>query len=312
MDLNENSDKKIDKTFGQVFHDLRSWKNFSKTEADAEVMTDTALTNFENGKSIPSFDKVYKMLKNINVTLLEYDDAYNRNKLKQDILLYGTTISEALLTKNVEKLKFILSEIEHEIKRSPNVKKYEIDKWRIEATIKELDTNYVMPSSDISSLKDYLMHLSEWGLYDIHLFGHCVNVFINDDDFGDLVTQMLSHTEDTGQLHNVEHAVIVTTLNIIDSCLSRGNFKLAEAFINHLNRLKIHDYYMFEKFTLKYATANLEYQKGKDSALEVMKKCYEIALFCGCTSLADTISKEIPKIQEMVKNAKTHKSENQQ
>lgn len=292
-----NSSDKFDKTFGEIFKDLRSSKKFSRTEAADGVMSDTGLSHFESGYSMAGFGKVHQMLKNINVTLLEFDDTYNRTKLKQDVLLYDTAVSLAYLNKDVGKLKFLLTQIENEIKHFKHVKKYKIDKWRIEAILKQLDPTYVFPRNDIPLIKNYLMSLGEWGLYDVHLFSYSVNIFTSDDDLEELTKQMIEHTLETISLHNVEHAFIQALLNVIDSFIARKNSQLAKKSIERLKSRKIHDYYMAEKLTLKYSEASLQYQQGKNSALETMKKCQEVALFCDCHTLANMISQEIAEIQ---------------
>jgi len=296
--MNEKS-VKFDKTFGSTFKKLRSSKNFSQEQAAEGVMDKGQLSRFENGQVMPGFDKVVEMLKNINVTLLEFDNAHNHFLQQQDTLLYDTAITDAYLSQDVEKLKLILAEIENEIKLSPLRKKYRIDKYHVEAVMKMLDSDYIILSDDLTALKDYLMKLKEWGLYDIHLFGHCVSVFPS-EDFGNLVEKMLFCTENASNLHYIEHAVIQAMLSVIDSCLSRGEFGYAKTFINHLKRLKIHDYFMYEKFTLKYNEASYEYQIGKISALKTMEKCREFALFCDCLPTAALITGEITALKAKI------------
>lgn len=294
MDKNE----KFDKTFGQIFQQFRRSKGIKQDEAAEGVVTVTQLSRFESGQTMPAFDKVYGLLKNINVTLFEFADEHNRFVENQDVLLYTTDISSAFLEQNISKIEKLLSDIEIQIDHFPHRKKYHIDKWHVEAILARLNSSYTIPSKDRGYLRMYLLKLKEWSLYDIQLLGHCLPIFKRDDEIVDIVNKMLISTQDVANLHIVEGEVIRTTLNAIDVCLSRKNFDAAKNFIHYLKNWKINEYYLYEKFTLKYTEAYLGYQLGKTSSLKIMKQCHEIALFLECTATATMIEKEIEELEK--------------
>lgn len=75
-------DNKKDESVGKLFKELRLSKNFSRDEAADGVMTASFLSRFESGGSMLGFEKVHRMLRNINVSLLEYDEIYSRTGQK--------------------------------------------------------------------------------------------------------------------------------------------------------------------------------------------------------------------------------------
>lgn len=187
-------------------------------------------------------------------------------------------IPTAFFNHDVKKLEFLLSEIEDEIRRSGKFKKHRFNKWKIEAIIKQLEPSYDFSNKNICLLSRYLKNLKKWGLYDIYLFGYCASIF-DLKDLKKLTAQMLAYMQSTNHLYKIEHAVIQSALKVITSCLAGKEFDLARNYINQLKHLKIHDYHMYDKFTLTYLEASLDYQAGKTSALETLEKCQEMALF---------------------------------
>lgn len=296
METNKNSAEKFDKTFGKVFLHFRKSKNFTQIQASNGIITTSQLSKFENGETMPAFDKIYGMLKNINVTLFEFTDAHNRFIENPDVLLYGTDISNAFLNQDIKKLEKLLSEIKNKIGLFPHCKKYQIDQWHTEVIISLIDSN--RPVSDINKmrLKNYIDNLNEWNLYDIQLLGHCISIF-SEDSLEKVIRKMLTDIQATNKFHFVEQAVFQTVLNAIDISLSRKKFEAAKKFISHLKHWKIHEYFMYEKFTLKYVEARLSYETGKKSSLDIMKQCKELALFCDCTATATMIEKEIQELR---------------
>lgn len=295
---NENEEN-YDKAFGKIFQQFRNAKGLTQEEAAEGIITPKQLSRFERGNTMPSFDNVYSLLKNINVTLFEFSDAYNRFSENRDVLLYTTDIATAFLNQDIKKLKKMLVEIEKQIELFPHLKKYKIDKWHIEVTISVLDPDYELPNSSRGSLRMYFLKLKAWSLYDIQLLGHCLFVFKKEGELAEVVENMIISTQKAANLHLIEREVIRTTLNAVHICISKNKLDAAENFVHYLKNWDIHEYFMYEKFSLKYLEAWLDYQLGKDSALKTMKKCQEALLFLDCTAIADMIEKEI---EEIVKN----------
>lgn len=289
--------KNFDKTFGLIFQQFRESKGMTQEEAAEGVSSISQLSRFETGDSMPSFDKVYALLKNINVTFFEFTEEHNRFNDNQDPLLYTTDIANSFLSQDISKIKKILLNIQEQLKSFPYRKKYHIDKWHIEAILARLDPSYTIHSGDRGYLRIYLLKLKRWNLYDIQLLGHCLSIFRRDDELVDVVNKMLISTQAATNFHIVEGEVIRTTLNAIDVCFSRKNFDAAKNFIHYLKNWNINEYYLYEKFTLKYSEAYLNYQTGKTSSLEIMKQCQETAIFLECAATAAMIDKEIKEFK---------------
>ncbi|GAB2025045.1 Rgg/GadR/MutR family transcriptional regulator [Lactovum odontotermitis] len=297
-----NKNKKIDQNIGAVFNLLRKSRKLTQTEAAKGVMSATELSSFENGKVMPGADKVFRLLSNINVTLLEFQDEYNTYLGKSDILLYDdAAISNAYFSQDFGKLETILEEIKNQIKHAPDILKYKLDKGKVEAIMEVINPSFQVPQEDKELIKDYLLRLKSWRLYDLLLFDHCLNFF----EFGSFLKIIDRLTKFTGKnlnIPSVKRAFIQTCLTAIDTCILQKYYPLAEELVEFLTNFRSSDYNMYENLTLKYNKVKLGYLTGKikkSSAFNEMNKCRDALLFCDCPNTANLIQREIEALDKL-------------
>ncbi|GAX46870.1 Rgg/GadR/MutR family transcriptional regulator [Pseudolactococcus reticulitermitis] len=287
---------KIDPTLGTVLKLLRKSKGLTIKEAAGNSFSCPHLSNFENGKTEFSARFLLEELKNINVSITEFQAFYdNYIHSKEYNLISNSEITDAYMSHNLAKLHVILKELDSKHNNNRNIKKYHLEVVRIKSLISIIDPIFKVPLDDIKMLKDYLIKLNEWGKYDIELLGQCCLIF----DLGtiSILTQnMLNPGQTTIKIEGNKHALIQTSINIINLFISKKQFNLARNLINHLETNDIHEYYMYEKLTLIYNTASYNYHKGDKYALETMKKCQQIFEFCQCFKTANLVAEEISSL----------------
>lgn len=292
-----NNSTKNNDILGSIYKDLRTSKGFSQLEAVGDSISVSSLSEFERGKSGLSARNFFSILQNINVSTAEFQHTYNNSLSSKDLLLYDSQVTQAYLDGNIKKLKFILAKLESAIELSPNNKKFRLDKVGLEATITLLDSNFQTPLQDIVYLKNYLLNLKEWGKYEILLLGRCSKIF---DVFtlSLLVHRMISPIQMNYNLHYTRHAMIQTTLTLISEFLEQNQLKLAAELIDYLDHIEIFEYYMYEKITLIYSKAMLDYKSGDKSALQNLKKCQAILEFTECFKTAELVELEIKQLTQ--------------
>lgn len=294
-----NNNKKYSENelaIGYVYKILRTAKGFSQKEAAGDEISIAQLSKFENGNTIISTNHFFIILDNINVNLFEFQNSYNQYLESKDLLLFNIEITNALMEKNVVKLKHFLKEIELQIiPNSSQNKKLKLDYIRIKSILSFISCSYSLSKNEILFLKNYLYNLNEWGQYDIHLLGQCAQ-FLDLFQLSELVEKMINPSQLNSKLHYIELARTQTVLNIINIFIEKNMNEYARRFIKYLEDSKIHDYFMFEKLTLIYNKAHYNYKKGNSSELDRMKKCQSILEFCNCDTMADWIAKEIEEL----------------
>lgn len=278
----DNNFTKINHAMSAVFKKLRSNRNYTLRDAADEGISVSQLSSFEQGKTRLSAPALFTALQNINVDTFEFQYACNKRLEQKDILLFNTEVTNAYMDDSVPKLKVLLKSVQDEIKLHPKKKKFKFDKIRVEATLYSLDPDYEPAVEDIAFTQNYLVNLSSWGIEDIRLFSQCLpfftlNVVIK------LTEKMTELAKVSSQLHYTQHVFIQTLLNVIDRFIELRALDKVRHYINYLEDYRIHEYYMYEKLTLIYNRAKLNYLEDKDDeSFNTMKRCKEVMDFCGC------------------------------
>lgn len=295
---NKYTDEEL--ALGIVFKQLRLAKGFSQEEAAGEEVSPTHISNFENGKTIIGLQHFIKVLQNINVNMFEFHNSLNQYLHEKDILLFNSELTDAVVEQNPSKLKQLLHKLERQIGNSPDSpvnKKLRLDYLRTKSALFFIDSSYCLTKKEIDFLERYLYQLKEWGQYDIALLGQCAQ-FLDWLSLMNLTNSMISPAQENIKIPYIKQAIIQTVLNIINVFVNNQCHTYAKKLIVYLENNNIHDYYMFEKLTLIYNTANYQYHSGHPEAVETMKKCQEILEFCNCLKTANWIDTEIKNLDK--------------
>lgn len=282
-----------DENLGPFFKKLRIAKGFTISEASGSQLSDTHLSNFENGRTNLSAHLFLALLANINVNTFEFQNAYNHDLQNKDIMLFNSDISDAFLSHNIVQLQHFLKILEENKETS---KKDRLEKVRIKAILSVTDTTTAFTRNEINYLKNYLLSVKEWGYYEILLLSDCVPIF-DVLTLSELIHHMLVPTQLNFNLIYIRQVRIQALLNAIDDFSKAKQFDLADEFIAYLEQSQIHDYWMFEKLTLIFRTAQNSYAKGNLSAFKTMQKCQDILEFCNCFKTATLVNNDIKKLK---------------
>ena len=281
---------------GAVYKFLRESKNFTQKEAAGEEISIPQLSNFENGKTIVGTQHFIVLLRNINVEMFEFQNAYNQYLRNNDILFFTVRISEAVMERDVAKLKLFLLQVKKLLSMNPNSKRLKIDYIWIKSVLYFIDTSYILTKNEEDVLISYLFNLKEWGIYDIRLLGTCAQ-FIDVLKLAELTKRMINPIQMNIVSYHIKHAMIQCILNIINIFVEKKIFEPARRLILYLENTEIHDYFMFDKLTLIYNKANYSYQKGDPNDIEILNECLKILEFCDCSKTATQVFKEISNLK---------------
>jgi len=294
MDNMDNKEARSphDPLLGQIFKNFRKHKGFTQQKAAGTIVSMSQISNFEAGKSTPILENFIALLHNINVSLSEFESAYNHALSSKDLLLYDTKVTQALINGSTTQIYTIIKQIENEIKASPVRLKYRLDKVAAEAGLASLDPSYQIPAHDIELLKDYLAHTTEWGLYDIRLLKRCFHL-LGVIKLSKIVQSLLNPTQANYKLSFLQSDIIHTLFDIIHYYFDKNLLQDADELISYLEKIEINEHLMFEKLTLVYVRAELSYRGGRTVALETMKQCESALELSGCFNTARVAEQEI-------------------
>ncbi|MBG1279090.1 Rgg/GadR/MutR family transcriptional regulator [Lactococcus lactis] len=282
---------------GSVFKLLRESKGFSQEETAGDEISCPQLSNFENGKTILVTHHFMALLRNINVDMFEFQNAYNQYLKNKDILLFSVELSNAVMDKDTSKLNLYLKQIEAQLTLDSQNKRLKLDAIRIKSLLYFVDQSNTITKNEQSFLINYLFDLKEWSMYDIRLLGSCAQ-FIDVIKLAELTNHMIDPLQTNIELYHIKHAITQCLLNIINIFVEQKIFEPARRLIAYLENSEIHEYFMFDKLTLIYNSANYSHQKGDSDALVIMEKCLKILEFCGCSKTATQVSEELKKLKK--------------
>jgi HTH-type transcriptional regulator, SHP2-responsive activator len=295
--VDNNTEYTINPVLGVVLKALRKSKGCTLKEAAGNSFSSAHLSNFEHGRTELSTHLFLDLLENINVSIIEFQFFYENYLHSHNNRPFSNRdISLAYMTGNITTLEKILWHLESKNDKTIS-KKTKLEIIRIKSIISIIDPTRPLPKNDLFFLKSYFIQLEEWGKYDIALLGQTYANF----DLGTLsilTDKMLNPSQIIINLESNQQVIIQTVLNIMSYFIENCQFDKVTKLINYLEKMNIHEYYMFEKLIFIYHISALDYKLGDKSALSIMERCQEILEFCGCLDNANILAKEISKLKK--------------
>ena len=295
--MNKTQKMEEDLAYGSVEKRFRLSKGYTLADAANGYTTVSHLSEFENGKTMLSTAIFFGILRNIHVSLLEFESQYNQTLQIGNITTYASEISKAYIERNIAKLKVILGNLQTAKFSQKDLVSLRLDEIRVKAVIKLIDPSFEISLHDISYLTEYLLQLKAWGHYEIMLFGYTV-CLISPPNIVKLADRLIDTTMTDFDLPVIKMDVYRAILNIIDFFTKKGLYTEANRYIQFLKRANIHDYYTYEKFNLVYDEARLQFIKGNQEALSTLKECQKFYSFCDCFDMANILELEIAELEK--------------
>lgn len=173
-------------TIGETIKRIRKVKGFTKKEVYAGVISNTFSYYFEKGQYTITVEKLYKILKELNISYDEFFLIHNNFIYEPYDELYNE-ISLAI-NSNLPKLKKIYID---------NYKSSDVNKKVIASlsfSFYLLNTNQPLEHDSVLFLKNYLVSLKNPTIIDIELFQYALIIFINQVDYLTLLVPTFEKT----------------------------------------------------------------------------------------------------------------------
>lgn len=162
-------------TIGKTVKMIREEKGFTKKEVYAGVISKTFSYYFEKGENTITVERLYKILKDLNITYDEFFLIHNNFKYEPYDKIYSE-ISLAL-NSNLSNLKKIYRD---------NYKSSDINKKVIASlsfSLYLLNTNQSLENDTVLFLKNYLISLKNPTIIDLELFQYALIIFFDQVDY---------------------------------------------------------------------------------------------------------------------------------
>lgn len=289
----KNTSKKINPKIGKTIAMLRKSKKLSLKEMTGNYFSESQLARFEKGETDITISKFLELLKNSNIYLDEFQNIYNEYAANEEIV-FQQKLTIAYSKRDINTIKDILEFWNERVKANPEHKFYKINQTVVKVILSMAQKSKIF-EEDIDVLMDYLDSVSDWGRYEIWIFGNCLR-FFDDNALKSYGLFILGKTNFYNSSHLNQQMVLRTFLNMIDFFLRRGNLIYARKYINHLESMNIKIDFFYEKIILKYHEAHYHVLQNQKEAIKEMRKCAEMLEVCGYQVEAKVLFDEIENL----------------
>ena len=282
------------KTFGKIFKVIRESKNMSLKEVAAGDISVAQLSRFERGVSGITLDSFYCCLKNMAVSLDEFQYVYH-NYIESDDVLFSKKVAEAYRENNVVKLQNILASSEALVEKFPEKKNYRLNTIVVRAVLSSCTPDFQISKKDIDFLTDHLFSVEEWGRYELWLFTNSVDL-LTLETLETFASEMINRTQFYNDLPENRRRIIKMLLNVISVCIEGNHLQIAMKFLNYIDHSKIPETDLYDRMLIKYHKALYSYKVGNSHALSDIEQCLSLLEFLDSFGVAQKLKAQFERI----------------
>ena len=282
------------KTFGKIFKVIRESKNMSLKEAAAGDISVAQLSRFERGVSGITLDSFYCCLKNMAVSLDEFQYVYH-NYIEADDALFSKKVADAYQENNVVKLQSILASSEALAEKFPEKKNYRLNTIVVRAVLSSCSPDFQISKKDTELLTDYLFSVEEWGRYELWLFTNSVDL-LTLETLETFASEMINRTQFYNDLPENRRRIIKMLLNVISVCIEGNHLQIAMKFLNYIDHSKIPETDLYDRMLIKYHKALYSYKVGNSHALSDIEQCLSLLEFLDSFGVAQKLKAQFERI----------------
>ena len=281
-------------TFGKIFKVIRESKKMSLKEVAAGDISVAQLSRFERGVNGITLDSFYCCLKNMAVSLEEFQYVYH-NYIDSDDVLFSKKVADAYQENNVVKLQNILSSSEALTEQFPEKKNYKLNTIIVRALLSSCCSDFQISKKDIEFLTDHLFSVEEWGRYELWLFTNSVDLMTL-ETLETFASEMINRTQFYNNLPENRRRIIKMLLNVISVCIEGNHLLVAMRFLNYLAHSKIPETDLYDRTLIKYHRALYAYKVGNTNALSDIEQCLSFFEFLDSFGVAQKLKEQFERI----------------
>lgn len=268
--------------FGPMIRELRLSKGLTLNELAKDIVSVPFLSKYERGASDISAENFFQLLDRLNVRLSEFE-ALNANLKQETQDAFLEKYSYAANNDNLILLNQLLADEKQYYQQSANIRHLH-NQIILKQYINNM-THLPYNQEDSKVIKDYLMKVEDWHLYEIELFGNSIFFLpLATSEF--LVKTAIKKTYLMDKISNNKHVLAQVIANVITRMIEAEEILKAQKLIELAKKQLTNTNFYYEKNYLHFFEGYCLLKSGKElgkkyceQALEVMKilEDYELA-----------------------------------
>lgn len=224
------------KSYGEIFHDLRLAKHMTLVEVAANITTESYLSKFERGISVPSLSLFLPLLTRLTTSLEEF---FVTADMPNETLFYRPIrVIQQLQTNRTTANKLLLLKIYKHARSESNTSNLQQHVAIIaEAALTDKSKNELLSKASMLQIVAYFEQLAVWTNYELTVFNNIV-IHLPATKQLELGSKLLAYVATTKMSPSNSSLIIDALLAIIKKQLSEQNFQTANKLLLRLNAAK--------------------------------------------------------------------------
>lgn len=267
---------------GEVFRDFRANRNISLKQIADESVSASQISRFERGETDISITKFLRMLENMHVEMNEFMDAVHGYG-KTEIIRFMSQLVSLEYKRDKAGFQQLFNEQKEKFEKNPSVYLYHLNMILAQSFICKCDDTVPFPEKYLDEATDYLFTVEEWKVYELILIGN-LYLFIDIPLLHKMGQEILRNYSRNGANKGL---VIITLLNIWETCIHRDTLKIAAYYKDNILPLIADETLLYERNLYHFLSGLYHFKSGeKESGKKEMEQAIQIYEWLGCDNLA--------------------------
>ncbi|MDR2834453.1 MAG: helix-turn-helix domain-containing protein [Streptococcaceae bacterium] len=220
----------MEENFGKVYREIRLDKRIKQKEVCSKNMAISTISKLENGKEIPNFLYMCKLLEKIDMTLHEFEYHCNKDfpSVRTKLILDFQSITSSAQIDDVQNL---LTRCTHYLIYENDILIKELsDVLTIFLLIHNRKNSSEIKLEEIANnLWNKIKKRNEWYHHELDILNHVLFIFSKEIIF-DIIDKLLEHIDDFSDFKPIEPLRISILLNLSLILIKNDELTLCEKF----------------------------------------------------------------------------------
>jgi len=269
---------------GEIFKKIRKERNLTQKKVAEGVCSHQIVSDFEKKGQEISYLSFYGLIKNIGVSLDEFQYELNQYKLSEwERILEQAT--DLFFEKDINGLKTLLK---NEIKKTKNLPYgHDLNCLMIKNLLSKINDETVMSEEEKNQIKDYLTAIEHWGYYELTLFNNTIDIF-SPTVLILLVNEFYKKIEFYSEVFHNKNLTILISINIMGKLIEFKEFEEAKIIKGTIYK-NIKENQILYKNLFLFACGYLDFSTNKkNEGIQKMKRAIFVFKIVESNNLALT------------------------
>ncbi|MBQ1317431.1 MAG: helix-turn-helix domain-containing protein [Lachnospiraceae bacterium] len=280
-----------ERPLGEIFHEFRRNRNITLKQITDESVSASQISRFERGETDISLSRFLRVLENMHVEMSEFMDAVHGYD-KSETIRFMSQLVPLEYRRDKEGFQRLFGEQRELFEKHPSVYQYHLNMILAQSFICKCDETVPFPETYLQEVTDYLFGVEEWKIYELILIGNLylfMDIPLLHRMGQEIVKKHAQNGANTG-------LVVITLLNIWETCLHRNELAAASYYRDRILPLIADETWLYERNLYLFLQGLMHYKGGeKETGTKEMEQAIQIYEWLGCSHLARNYREDVKK-----------------